>query len=47
MQNKLNLTEFKRAKNLNSSPTVNYMKLINLLIKKVIKINPLDYFLKF
>lgn len=39
MKNKLNLTEFKRIKNLNSSPTVNYMKLINLLIKKVIKIN--------
>ena len=47
MQNKLNLTDFKRVKTLNSSPTVNYMKLINLLIKRVIKINQSDYFLKF
>lgn len=36
---KLNLTEYKRLKNLNSSPTVNYMKLINLLTKREIKIN--------
>jgi len=46
MKNKLNLTEFKRIKNLNSSPTVNYMKLINLLIKKGNKNKSINLFLK-